>query len=114
MAATKRKTHPALTPQRIAELSALAKKIDREEADELKAIARAMFLRHETVRDLIAAMKAARLEKKLSLDEVGEKSEIGKANLCRLENLPTPNPTLDTLLRYADAVGVKLRVSLSS
>lgn len=110
---TKRKTHPALTPQRITELSQLAKKIDCEEGEELKAMARAMFLRHETIRDLITALKAARMHRKLGLEEVGEKSGIGKANLSRLENHPSPNPTLDTLLRYADAVGVDLRVTVS-
>ncbi len=113
MPTTKRKTHPALTPQRIRELSGLAKKIDREESAEIKAMAREVFLRHETIRDLITALKAVRTEKKLSLDEVGEKSSIGKANLCRLENLAAPNPTLDTLLRYADALGVTLCVSIS-
>ena len=108
-----RKTHPALTPQRIAELSELAKKIDREEAGEIKAEARKIFLRHKTIRDLITALKQARLDKKLTLEEVGERSGIGKANLSRLENMPAPNPTLDTLLRYAEAVKVQLRVSLS-
>ena len=112
MPTLKRKAHPAMTPRRIAELSELAKKIDREEAAEIKAMARAVFLRHETVRDLITAVKRARLQKKLGLEEVGEKSGIGKANLSRLENHPNPNPTLDTLLRYADAVGVSLRVSV--
>jgi DNA-binding phage protein len=113
MPAVKRKPHPSLTPQRIAELSDLARKIDREEGPEIKAMARAVFLRHETIRDLIAALKRARVAKHLGLEEVGEKSGIGKANLSRLENHPAPNPTLDTLLRYADAVGVSLRVNLS-
>lgn len=113
MPTTRRKTHPALTPQRVVELSELAKKIDREEGAQIKAAGGAVFLRHETVRDLIAAMKRARIEKKLGLEEVGERSGIGKANLCRLENLAAPNPTLDTLLRYADAVGVNLRISLT-
>jgi len=108
-----RKTHPALTPQRIAALTALAKKIDREEADEIKAQGRAFFLRHATLRNLIMAMKQRRLDRGLSLADVGERSGIGKANLCRLENDPSPNPTLDTLLRYADAVGATLRISVS-
>ena len=108
-----RKTHPAMTPKRIAELGDLARKIDREEAAELKAAGRAILLRHETTKQLIVALKTARMARKLGLEEVGEKSGIGKANLSRLENQPNPNPTLDTLLRYADAVGVDLHVSVS-
>jgi len=112
MANNTRRTHPALTPRRITELSELARKIDREEAEEIKAEGRAILLRHETVRKLIRAVKQARLAKGLSLGEVGERSSIGKANLCRLENDLDPNPTLDTLLRYAEAVGVELRISV--
>ncbi len=112
MASTTRRTHPALTPQRIAELGALARKIDREEAEQIKCEGRAILLRHETVKKLITAVKQARLAKGLSLGEVGERSSIGKANLCRLENDLAPNPTLDTLLRYAEAVGVQILVSV--
>ena len=107
-----RRTHPALTPQRIAELSGLARKIDREEAEQIKAEGRAILLRHETVRKLIRTVKEARLAKGLSLGQIGEESGIGKANLCRLENDLDPNPTLDTLLRYAEAVGVALHVNV--
>jgi DNA-binding phage protein len=112
MAKQERKTHPSLTPARIAELSKLARQIDQEEAQDIKAKARAIFLRHETVRALIAAIKDARIAKGLSLGEVGDRSSIGKANVCRLETELDPNPTLDTLLRYADAVGVQIRVSV--
>jgi predicted Zn-dependent protease len=112
MATGNRRTHPALTPQRIAELRNLAKKIDREEAQQIKAEGQAILLRHETVKNLIRAVKEARLAKGLSLGEVGERSSIGKANLCRLETDLDPNPTLDTLLRYAAAVGVEIRVNV--
>ena len=107
-----RRSHAALTPQRIAELSDLAGKIDREEAEQIKSDARAILLRHATVKKLIRAVKQARLAKGLSLGEVGEESGIDKANLCRLENDLDPNPTIDTLLRYAGAVGVEVHVSI--
>ncbi|MCC6123381.1 MAG: hypothetical protein IT426_00315 [Pirellulales bacterium] len=31
---------------------------------------------------------------------------------CRLENAVNPNPTIDTLTRYADAVGKELMIEL--
>jgi DNA-binding phage protein len=109
---TTRKTHPKLTPQRIAELSRLAKRIDREEAHAIKAKGRSAFARHQAMQKLIAALKAARQAQGLSLAEVGEKSGIGKANLSRLENDTSPNPTWDTIVRYAEAVGRQLDVTV--
>jgi DNA-binding phage protein len=105
-------SHPRLSPQRVAELSRLARQIDRAEGEQIKQDGRQILLRHRTVVSLIAALKEARISKQLTLSEAGERSGIGKANLSRLENDPTPNPTLDTLLRYADAVGVRLRVEV--
>lgn len=108
-----RKTHPAVTPERVKELSTLARTIDSREAEGIRQEGRALLLRHRQVGDLIVALKKARLRKGLSLSEVGERSGIGKANLSRLENDQSPNPTLDTLMRYAEAVGVEMRVSLA-
>lgn len=109
---TSRKAHPKMTPERIAELSKLAKKIDREERDSIKAKGRAIFARHEMMQKVIAALKAAREARGLSLAEVGERSGIGKANLSRLENDASPNPTWDTIARYAESVGRKLEVNV--
>jgi hypothetical protein len=106
------KSHPKLTPERIAELSELARKIDREEGDSIKAKGRAVFARHEMIQQVIAALKAARQAQGLSLAEVGERSGIGKANLSRLENDVSPNPTWDTIARYAVSVGRKLEVTV--
>jgi DNA-binding XRE family transcriptional regulator len=107
-----RQIDPRMTPLRIAELSKLAKKIDSEEADIIKAKGRAAFARHDTIQQLIAGLKAARQEQGLSLAEVGERSGIGKANLSRLENDISPNPTWETIVRYAESVGKKLQVRL--
>lgn len=109
---TTRKTPPKITPQRIAELSRLAKKIDREEAEQIKAKGRVIFTDYEALQNLIGQLKAARQAQGLSLAQVGEKSGIGKANLSRLENDAAPNPTWDTIARYAASVGRKLRVSV--
>ncbi len=109
---TTRKTHSKMTPERIAELAKLADKIDREESASIKAKARSAFARHEMMQKVISSLKAARQAQGLSLAEVGERSGIGKANLSRLENDASPNPTWDTIARYAESVGRKLEVSV--
>jgi transcriptional regulator with XRE-family HTH domain len=58
-------------------------------------------------------LKSERQRRGLSLAEVGERSGIGKSNLLRLENDPNPNPTMDTVLRYAEAIGCMIQISLS-
>ncbi len=109
---TKRIAHAKMTPRRIAELSRLARKIDRDEIDAIKLKGRAVFARHEMMQSVIVALKAARQAQGLSLAQVGEKSGIGKANLSRLENDASPNPTWDTITRYAESVGRKLQVNV--
>ena len=57
-------------------------------------------------------LKKARERAGLSLSRLAELSGIDKAALSRLESGRHPNPTLDTLARYARAVGKRLVVSL--
>jgi len=47
----------------------------------------------------------------LSLSDVEEKTGIGRSALSRLENETEPNPTVVTLIRYAEALGKELVVS---
>jgi len=107
-----RKYPAKLTPERVAELPGLAKKIDREEAGQIKGKGREVFAHYEAIQKLIATLKAAREAQHLPLAEIGDKSGIGKANLSRLENALTPNPTWDTIMSYAASVGKKLQVSM--
>src|SRR4051812_13780436 len=64
------------------------------------------------LRAALAALKQAREAAGLSLADVSERSGIDKAALSRLENGVHDNPTVETLLRYAAAVGKKLTWSL--
>jgi transcriptional regulator with XRE-family HTH domain len=68
--------------------------------------------RADRLRELLALLKESRESQGLSLSEVGERSGIGKANLCRLENDGNPNPRLDTLFRYAEAIGKSLVIRI--
>ena len=99
---------PALSPTQIARFSTMAKKIDREEGDAIKAKGRQHKIRHDIIRQTIAKLKAARVQKNLTLEQVGASTGIGKANLSRLENDKSPNPRIDTILRISQAVGCEV------
>jgi hypothetical protein len=58
--------------------------------------------------DLLRQLKAAREAAGLTLADVSARCGIDQPALSRLENGHTPNPTLDTLWRYAAAVGKRL------
>ncbi|HXD88607.1 MAG TPA: helix-turn-helix transcriptional regulator [Urbifossiella sp.] len=70
---------------------------------------------HDVYLSLMAALhdlKHARESRGLSLADVAERSGIDKAALSRLENGVHDNPTVETLIRYAAAVGKRLTWSL--
>jgi transcriptional regulator with XRE-family HTH domain len=59
-------------------------------------------------------LKASREAAGLTLADVSARCGIDQPALSRLENGHTPNPTLDTLWRYAAAVGKRLVLSAES
>jgi hypothetical protein len=77
---------------------------------QIMALGRRIKRRHTQLREAVAALKAARESMGLSLKEIGDCTGIGKANLSRLENTPNPNPTIDTLSRYAEALGRNIEI----
>jgi ribosome-binding protein aMBF1 (putative translation factor) len=56
----------------------------------------------------VRALKKERELRGLSLATIAERSGIDKAAVSRLENGLQTNPTVDTLYRYALAIGVEL------
>jgi DNA-binding XRE family transcriptional regulator len=64
------------------------------------------------LQDIMAALKAARTQKGLTLAEITESTGIATPNLSTLENSADANPTVQTLLRYADALGKTIHVVL--
>lgn len=65
-----------------------------------------------SMRAALSDLKKAREAAGLSLADVAERSGIDKAALSRLENGIHDNPTIETLMRYAAALGKKLTWSL--
>jgi transcriptional regulator with XRE-family HTH domain len=48
----------------------------------------------------------------VSLADIKAYTGIKKSNLSRLEHDPLANPRIDTLCRYAEAVGKEIRITL--
>jgi DNA-binding XRE family transcriptional regulator len=83
-----------------------------QERPELVAYGKKVKARHDTLRQAVAALKAAREALGLTLTDIRARTGIEKSNLSRLENDPNPNPTIDTPCRYADAVGKEIAITL--
>ena len=83
-----------------------------QEKPELIARGHRIKAKHARLREAVAALKATRESLGLSLADIRERTGIEKGNLSRLENAADPNPTIDTLTRYADAVGKEIVIAL--
>jgi DNA-binding XRE family transcriptional regulator len=60
----------------------------------------------------LAELKRLRSTRGLSLADVAERSGLDRAAISRLETGKNPNPTFETVARYAQALGVRVRVVL--
>jgi DNA-binding XRE family transcriptional regulator len=63
--------------------------------------------------ELIKQLRAAREQKGLSLADLTELTGMDRSALSKLETGQRHNPTVETLVRYAEAVGKRLVVSLA-
>jgi len=66
----------------------------------------------ESLLETLGALEKARQSLGLSLTEIARRSGIDLASLSRLEAGKNPNPTFETLSRYAAALGLRLKISL--
>jgi ribosome-binding protein aMBF1 (putative translation factor) len=62
---------------------------------------------------LVEQLKTAREAKGLSLSDLTDRTGMDRSAISKLETGQRPNPTIDTLVRYAEAVGKRLVVSLA-
>ena len=92
------------------------KAIAEEEQPEViaanKALGRKVFAQIEQqFSDVVTALKEARESRGLSLQDVSDRSGITRPSLSLLEN-GKGNPTLTTLRRVAEAIGVEILVTV--
>lgn len=117
MAKKARRISGQLRPEERQRFRRLAEKIDREEKEEIVAKARQYKAEHDatvaSLEHVMQALKAERERQGLSLADMKEHTGIDRAALSRLESGQHPNPTIATLMRYAQALGKTIEVIVS-
>ncbi|HYT92921.1 MAG TPA: helix-turn-helix transcriptional regulator [Gemmataceae bacterium] len=101
-----------LTPEEAAKYKAVREQV----AEELPALIQRHHERMailDQLEELLKQLKAAREAKGLSLSDLEDLTGMDRSALSKLETGQRPNPTIETLVRYAEAVGKHLVVSLT-
>lgn len=102
-----------LTPEEAAKYRKIREEVESEKPE---IIAKAQRARSEARRGQLTAimqeLKTAREAKGLSLADIYERTGIDRSAISKLENVTNENPTIDTLLRYAEVVGKRLQIQV--
>jgi DNA-binding XRE family transcriptional regulator len=100
-----------LTSEEAAKYKAIRAQV-AQELPELIARHRERMATLDQLQELLVQLKAAREAKGLSLADLTELTGMDRSALSKLETGQRANPTVETLVRYAEAVGKRLEVSL--
>jgi len=100
-----------LTPEEAAKYKAVREQVAKELPD-LVARHHQRMAALDELQELVHQLKAAREAKGLSLADMTELTGMDRSALSKLESGQRANPTVETLVRYAEAVGKRLIVSL--
>jgi hypothetical protein len=110
------RVHLQLTPEQQATIDAVRRTIEMNEKDEIVALARrlrnAKMRGRATLEETLQVLKHEREAQGISLTVMEERTGMAKSNLSKLENAENSNPTVATLVNYADALGKKLIITL--
>ena len=101
-----------LTPDEAAKYKAVREQVAAE-LPELVARHHERMASLDQLDVLFAQLKAAREAKGLSLTDLTELTGMDRSAISKLETGGRPNPTVETLIRYAEAVGKRIMVSLA-
>ena len=77
-----------------------------------KALGREVLAERSELSAIVAELKSIREQLKISLTELAERTGMTMSNLSRLENMDGPNPTIETLRRYAHAIGHRIEFTV--
>jgi DNA-binding XRE family transcriptional regulator len=101
-----------LTPEEAAKYKAVREQV-AEELPDLIARHHERLAVLDQLQALLEQLKAARQAKGLSLADLTERTGMDRSALSKLETGQRPNPTIETLVRYAEAVGKRLVLTLA-
>ena len=101
-----------LTPEEAAKYRAIREQVAADLPD-LIARHHKRMATLDQLQELLLQLNAAREAKGLSLSDVMDLTGMDRSALSKLETGQRANPTVDTLVRYAEAVGKRLVVSLA-
>ncbi len=109
-------TRRQLTPEERARVSQTRRLIAAEEPEirrKAKEYKQAYQAGRAALVDAVQMLKAEREKMGLSLADVADRAGMERPNLSRLENEAEANPTVATLVRYAEALGKRLFITLT-
>ena len=101
-----------LTPQEAAKYKSIRDQVT-DELPDLIARHQERMASLDELQTLISQLKIAREAKGLSLADLTELTGMDRSALSKLETGQRPNPTVETLVRYAEAVGKRVVVLLT-
>jgi DNA-binding XRE family transcriptional regulator len=101
-----------LTPEEAAKYKVVREQV-AEELPDLIARHHERMAVLDQLPELLQQLKAAREAKGLSLADLTKVTGMDRSALSKLETGQRPNPTLETLVRYAEAVGKRLVMTLA-
>jgi DNA-binding Xre family transcriptional regulator len=101
-----------LTPEEAAKYKAVREQVANELPDLIKRHQERMATL-DRLQELLAQLKVAREAKGLSLADLTEPTGMDRSALSKLETGRRANPTVETLVRYAEAVGKRVVFSLA-
>jgi DNA-binding XRE family transcriptional regulator len=101
-----------LTPEEVAKYKEIREQV-AEELPDLIARHHERMATLDQLQELLGQLKAAREAQGLSLSDLTALTGMDRSALSKLETGQRANPTVETLVRYAEAVGKRLVVSLT-
>jgi len=101
-----------LTPKEASKYRAVRDQV-AEELPSLIARHQERMASLDQLNELLTQLRTAREAKGLSLSDLTELTGMDRSALSKLETGQRANPTVETLVRYAEAVGKRLVVSLA-
>jgi len=77
-----------------------------------KAAGRELLAERRELGTIVSELKIIREHLNISLTELAGRTGMTVGNLSRLENMEGPNPTIETLRRYAHAIGQRIEIAV--